>query len=128
FRYAALRGVRFLHEFRPDLMPKKDLVDAVCILLAQDDISDMAIEDLRKWKEWGVADRVLAVTKTAGYKDLLVIRRAVLRYCLQCEGHPAAAAYVAARRKEDAEAVKDAEELLKLDAEPAAKTAKEGEK
>lgn len=125
FRYAALRSLRFLQEFRKDLIAKKDLVEAVCILLTQDDISDMAIEDLRKWKEWSVADKVLAVTKSAGYKDLLVIRRAVLRYCLQCEGHPGATAYVAARRKEDAEAVKDAEELLKLDAEPAAKTAKE---
>jgi hypothetical protein len=128
FRYAALRAVRFLREFRTDLVAKKDMVDAVCILLAQDDISDMAIEDLRKWKEWGVADKVLAVQKTAGYKELLVIRRAVLRYCLQCEGHSGAAAYVEARRKEDAEGVKDAEELLKLDAEPAVKPAKEEKK
>jgi hypothetical protein len=117
FRYAALRAVRFLHEFRPDVIPHKDLVEAVCILLAQDDISDMAIEDLRKWKQWDVADRVLALTKTPAYKEVNVIRRSILRYCLQCKGHDAATAYVAARRKEDAEAVTDAEELLKIEAE-----------
>jgi hypothetical protein len=117
YRYAALRAVRFLHEFRPDLIAHKDLVDAVCILLAQDDIADMAIEDLRKWKQWDVADRVLALTKTPAYKEVNVIRRSILRYCLQCKGHDGATAYVAARRKEDAEAVTDAAELLKIEAE-----------
>jgi hypothetical protein len=117
YRYAALRAVRFLHEFRPELIPLKDRVDAVCILLDQDDISDMAIEDLRKWQQWEVADRVLAVAKTPAYKEVNVIRRSILRYCLQCQGHKGAADYVAARRKEDPEAVTDAEELLKIEAE-----------
>ncbi|MFQ3651778.1 MAG: hypothetical protein SNJ75_15750 [Gemmataceae bacterium] len=117
YRFAALRAVRFFHEFRPEFIPLKDRVEAVCILLAQDDIADMAVEDLRKWKQWDVADRVLALTKTPAYKEVNVIRRSILRYCLQCKGHEGAAAYVAARRKEDPEAVSDAEELLKLEAE-----------
>jgi hypothetical protein len=57
---------------------------------------------------------VLAVRRTAAYK-LPIVRRAILRYCLSCPGNARAAAYVAEQRKEDAEAVKEAEELLKLE-------------
>jgi hypothetical protein len=116
FRYAALRAVRFLYEFRPDLVSRQNLVDGVCRLLTQDDIADLAIEDLRKWSCWDKTDRILAVCKTPAYK-LPIVRRAILRYCLSCKGNARAAAYVAEKRKEDAEAVKEAEELLKLEQE-----------
>jgi hypothetical protein len=114
FRYAALRAVRFLHEYREDVIKKADLESAVCVLLEHDDIADLAIEDLRKWKCWTLADKVLAVRKTDAYK-LPIVKRAILRYCLQCQGKPAAAAYVTERRKADAEAVSEAEELLQLE-------------
>jgi hypothetical protein len=130
-RYAALRALRFLHDFRADLVPHKEIADAACRLLDQDDIADLAIEDLRKWGAWDKADRVLAVQKTEAYK-LPIVRRAVLRYCLACPGNPAASAYVAARRKADPEGVKEAEELLKLETEepapPKAEAAKKAEK
>jgi hypothetical protein len=118
FRYAALRAVRFLHDYRPDLVAKKDLVDAVCVLLKQDDMADLGIEDLRKWACWDKAAQVLAVRKTDAYKQPIV-RRALLRYCLACEGNAAAKAYVAQCRKADPEEVEEAEELLELEREKA---------
>jgi hypothetical protein len=117
-RYAALRAVRFLHDMRSDLVGKKELVEGVCQLLDQEDIADLAIEDLRKWQYWDKIDRVLAVRKGAAYK-LPIVQRAVLRFCLSCPGNAKAAAYVAERRKEDADAVKEAQELLELEQEPA---------
>jgi hypothetical protein len=116
FRYAALRAVRFLHDFKTDVVAKKDLVGGVCLLLKQEDIADLAIEDLRKWQAWDVADKVLAVAGTDAYK-LPIVKRAILRYCLQCKDNAKAKAHVEARRKADAEAVKEAEELLKLEQE-----------
>ena len=113
-RYAALRAVRFLHDYRTDLVSKKQLVEGLCVMLSQDDISDLAIEDLRKWQCWDKADDVLAIVKTEAYKQPIV-RRAILRYSLQAKGSKAAAAFVAERRKADAKAVEEAEELLKLD-------------
>src|SRR5262249_35888779 len=95
FRYAGLRAVRFLHDYRDDVIGKKQLVEAVCQLLDQDDIADLAIEDLRKWQCWDLADRVLGVGKTDAYKQPIV-KRAVLRYCLQCKDNASANAYVAA--------------------------------
>jgi len=118
FRYAALRSVRFLHDYRDDVVGKKQLVEAVCQLLDQEDIADLAIEDLRKWQSWTLADKVLGVTKTDAYKQPIV-KRAVLRYCLQCKDSTTASAYVAARRKADPKAVEEAEELLKLEQEAA---------
>jgi hypothetical protein len=87
-------------------------------LLNQSDIADFAIEDLRRWKCWDKADRVLAIRKTEAFK-VPVVERSVLRYCLRCKGNKAAADYVAECRKKDAESVEQAEELLKLEEEVA---------
>jgi hypothetical protein len=113
FRYAALKAVRFLHDYR-DEVSKSELETAVCTLLDQEDVADLAIEDLRKWQCWDKANKVLAVTKTDLYK-VPIIKRSILRYSLQCKGSKDAEAFVAAFRKADAEAVSQAEELLKLE-------------
>jgi hypothetical protein len=119
FRYAALRAVRFLHDYRSDVVGKKELIAAVASLLKQEDIADLAIEDLRKWKCWGCVNEVLAVRKTDAFK-LPIVKRAILRFCLQCRGGPdatkrLAADYVAEQTKADAEAVSEARELLDLE-------------
>ena len=114
FRYAVLRGVRFLYDYRSDLITKKQIVDGLCMLLNQKDIADLAIEDLRRWQHWEVADKILAIEKTEVYEQPIV-KRSMLRYALQCKGNAAATAYVAERRKADKESVDDAQELLDLE-------------
>ncbi len=112
FHYAALRAVRFLHDFRPDVIANKDLLDGVCVLLKHEDVSDLAIEALRNWQAWDRADRVLALVSTDAYKSA-IIRRAILRYCLECKDSASAKAHVESRRKVDPEAVQEAKEFLK---------------
>jgi hypothetical protein len=115
FRYAALRAVRFFWEWRQDIVSPKEIVDATSLLLDQGDIADLAIEDLRKWGRSEVIDKVLDLY-TRKTHDVPIVRRSILRYALDfAASNPKAAAFVAARRQEDAEAVKDAEELLKLE-------------
>ncbi len=41
----AWRAARFLHDFRPDLVDKKELAEGVAQLLSQKDIADLAAED-----------------------------------------------------------------------------------
>ncbi len=118
-RYAALRAARFFRDSRPDVLDRKELAQGVTALLAQSDIADLAIEDLRKWGQWDAADQVLALYTKKSH-DVPIIRRAVLRYALSCPG-PRAAAFVAAARQKDAETVKDVEELLKLETPDAAR-------
>lgn len=115
FRYAALRAIRFFLEFRPELLEKKQLVGGILALLEQEDIADLAIEDLRKWQIWDQADKVLALQEKDAYKKIPIVRKAVLRYALSCKGSKTAEEFVKAQRAKDAQAVTDAEELLKLE-------------
>jgi hypothetical protein len=122
-RYAALRAVRFFWDSRPDVIARNDVVDAVKLLLAQDDIADLAIEDLRKWGRWECADPVLDLYGLKSH-DVPIIKRSILRYALSAKGpdgapHPRAAAFVADLRKKDPQMVADAEELLRLETPPA---------
>jgi hypothetical protein len=66
-----------------------------------------------------MADKVLALQGTPAF-EVPIVRRSLLRFALSCEGKvPAAKAYVAAQRNKDAQAVADAEELLKVEQAPA---------
>jgi hypothetical protein len=113
-RYAALRAVRFFHDTRPDVVANKDLVAAMRLGLRQDDMDDLVIEELRTWRCWQLTARILPAYSKRSSTGL--IRRAVLRYALQCPG-PEAGAFIADRRKADPESVADAKELLELEKE-----------
>jgi len=112
-RYAALRAVRSLSERRPDVVPKKDLVDALALLLDHSDMADFAIEDLRKWKRWEMTDRILALFGQKSH-EAKVIKRAILRFAL-ASPLTSAADFVQAQRSRDPEWVRDSEEFLRLE-------------
>jgi len=127
-RYAALRASRFFWEFRPDVVDKKKIVDAVCLLLDQGDIADMAIDDLRKWGRSDMADRVLALWRKESH-DVPIVKRTIIKFALSFPKDAKAAAFVEEQRKksnEMAEMVKDVEELLKLENTPPPVAAKSG--
>jgi len=115
-RYAALRAARFFHDFRPDVIPASQVTPAIVSLLDQKDIADLAIEDLRKWSCWDVADQVIGLYGKESH-SAPIIRRAVVRYALCCPPAKSqkAAAFVAARKKEDPKWVEEVEELLRLE-------------
>jgi hypothetical protein len=123
-RYAALRSARFFHEFRPDLVSKADLTTAVISLLGQKDIADLAIEDLRKWNQWSVADKVLALYGRDSH-SASIIRRSILRYALSCPAgeNLAVGAFLADRRKDSAKLLDEVQELLNLESPKPAATA-----
>jgi hypothetical protein len=115
-RFAVLRAARFFLTERPGVVPRKALLDTFAVLLEQDDIADISVEYLRLAGRWELTGRVLALP--AKRPDApAVVRRAVLRYALQCPD-PAAAKYVAEVSRTDPELVQDTLELLKLEAAP----------
>ena len=122
-RYAALRSARFMWDYRPDLVTKADIVAGVAPMMSQEDIADLAIEDLRKWQRWEMLNKVLALFEEKAL-DRPIVKRSILRFALNCppKEYPKAAEFVAAQRKRDAEWVKDVEELLllELDTKPKA--------
>jgi hypothetical protein len=114
-RHAGLRAARFFWENRRDVVPRKDLLQGVCLLLDQPDMADIVIEDLRKWHCWQVCDKVLALAKKESH-DVRMIRRNLLRYALTCPSkYPKAAEFVRRERKKDREWVAEIEDQLKLD-------------
>jgi len=109
-RSAVLGTVRFYHGWKgKDVEPQ--VVKALTGVLEQDDIADMAIEDLRRWKIYDLTPQVLGLYGKKGYEAPLM-RHAIVRYALCCP-RDEAKAFIAERRKKDAEEVKDVEESLR---------------
>ena len=108
------------------MVPAAQITAAVTALLDQKDIADLAIEDLRKWGCWDVADQVLGLYGRESH-NVPIIRRAILRYALTCPpaASPKAAAFVAERRKDSAKLLDEVQEILNLESpKPAAAIAR----
>jgi hypothetical protein len=112
-RFACLRALRFFHDERPDVIPRADLIEGSLAAMVPPDMTDLALEDLRRWKHLGFSERVLRLVGKQGYTTP-IIRRAILRYALSCPG-PRAAAFVQEQRRLDPEWVKETEELFALE-------------
>jgi hypothetical protein len=111
YRLGALRAACFLWDNHPDLVSHRDLAEAVAAMLDYPDVADLVVDNLREWKCWDMADRVLAL-QSKKYDEL--VRRAVLRFALCCPGNPAAERHVAEQRLKDADLVSDFEEQQTL--------------
>lgn len=112
-RYAALRSVRFLWKYQPDVVPRKELLRGMRALLDQSDLADLATDDLRKLKAWDFTDDILACFSKETHQ-LPQIRRAILRYAMQCPGEKAKA-FLAEQKKANPKLVEQVEEFLKLE-------------
>jgi hypothetical protein len=112
-RYSCLRALRYFHDARTEVIAKMDLLGAMSLALQRDDIADFAIEDLRKWKSWELTREILPLYNRPSH-DTPIMRRAILRYALQCPRREAAD-FVRAVRRADPEWVQDTEELLRLE-------------
>jgi hypothetical protein len=113
-RYSALRTIRFLWTTHVGHVPEKDLLDAMEVLLTQSDIADLAMDDLRMWKQWKYTKKILELRKRESH-IAPIVQRAVLRYMLSCPKDPDAVAYLQAMRKEDPDKVRDAQEFLDIE-------------
>ena len=111
-RFAVLRALRFLHGLKPDDTRPKVLA-ALEAMIAQGELADLAVEDLRRWQMWEPTRAVLGLF---GKKDSdgPLMRQAIVRYALSCPKDEAKA-FVAELRKKDPNLVKDVEDVLQAD-------------
>jgi hypothetical protein len=112
-RFAGFRVIKFLDTTRPGLVPRKDLLAGLRVLLDQADFADLPIEYLRQQRYWDLTGQILPLFTRESHKAAF-IRRAIVRYALQCPGAQARE-FVAALRRDDPELVAETEELLKLE-------------
>ena len=120
-RYAALKALRFFHDYRPDVVSQGQVLAGIKAIVEQPDMADLPIEDLRKWKAWDMTDYILSFADKPGHAKIPITRRAILRFALSAPAEQKAAkAYVERVRKEDPERVSYVEQTLE-DERPAAK-------
>jgi hypothetical protein len=114
-RYGALRAIRYFWETRPDVVDQKELLRMLGRLLEQSDIADLAIEYLRKWRQWQLADQVMALKDRPSRNTIPMMRGALLRFALCCPKNTAAADYVEQMLREYPDKVAEVEEVLRLE-------------
>jgi hypothetical protein len=115
-RDAALRTMRFFYSWKPK-ESKEQIMKGIAAALPQGDIADLAVEDLRRWKLWDLTDDVLALYGRKSH-DAPLMRRAIIRYAICCP-NPRAAEFIAQRRRDDTETVRDVEESVQAEKTPA---------
>lgn len=112
-RYAGLKVLRFFWEYRPDVVSHQQVLEGMKALLAQSDLADLPIEDLRKWEQWQLTSTIIEQGKKPSHAQIPIVKRAVLRFALSApQDNADAAAYVAEMRKTDPDRVKLIEEML----------------
>jgi hypothetical protein len=110
-RLAVVRTLRFWHGAQP-----KDSRDNVrkglAALLAQGELADLAIEDLRRWQMWDLTREVLALYSKKGFYDVPLMQQAIIRYALTCDD-AACRAFLDERRRAEPDVVREVEEQVR---------------
>ena len=109
-RLAAWRAIRFLHGWKND-EHRPEIARALDLVVRDAELADLGVEDLRRWKEWGLTKTVLEQFDRHSHQAP-IIRRSIIRYALSCPS-PEARRLVARARQLDREYVEDQEELLR---------------
>lgn len=109
-RDAVLRTLSFYHGWKPQ-ESRTNVLRGLAAVLGQNDLADLGIEYLRRWQMWDLTDEVMALYGKKGF-DAPLLRRKVIEYALTCP-KPQAAAFVAERRKQEPELVRDVEESIR---------------
>jgi hypothetical protein len=121
-KYAALRTARVFWEYRPDVVPQKQVLEVMKVLMDQPDIADMPIEDIRKWKVWDLTPVVLGYAKKESHNTIPINNRAILKFAIAASWadpkNETAANFVVEARKKDPRRVEFLEELLKDEIKP----------
>lgn len=110
-RFAVTRTVRFFQGWQGERV-KKQVLPVLETAVADGELADLGVEDLRRWKWWDLTPTILAQYERSSHASPIV-RRAILRYALSCP-LPEARAFADRVRRQDAELVRDVEESMRL--------------
>lgn len=102
-------ALRF-HATESDIIKQKDIVSQVRVLLDHPDHGDIIIEDLARWKDWSVMDKLVTMFKSAD-QDSNWQRVPIISYLRACP-KPEAKAYIEELKKIDPMAVERADFYL----------------
>ncbi len=104
----ALQAVRF-HASEGKVIPKQRLIEAVRTVLDRDEVRDMVIADLARWKDWTVMEKLVQIFRDSDDDDSWV-RIPIISYLFACP-LPKAKDYIQELAKIDPDAVARAKYL-----------------
>jgi hypothetical protein len=108
-RLAVANSVRFYQAWKPGEC-KKDILRCFLSMIADGEVADIAVEDLRQWKWWDLTKEILAQYGKSSHAGVMV-KRGIVRYAVCCPD-AAARQFVAAVRQRDPEMVREVEESV----------------
>lgn len=108
-RFSVIGTVRFFQATR-GAECRAEVLKCCAAILPSSDLSDQAIDDLRRWGWWDLTKDVLAKYGKPTHSAPLV-KRGLVRYALQCP-EAEAKAFIAALREKEPKLVKDVEDGL----------------
>ncbi len=112
-RFNALRAIRFFHNWKGSEV-KAEILSALGPALADGEIADLLIEDLRRWKMWELTPRIVELFPTPTFKSP-IMQRTILRYALSCPNADAKA-FVESQQPRYAKVIDDIRDLLEFEA------------
>jgi hypothetical protein len=113
-RLAAVRTLRLFHGWKPK-DSQAQVVRCLQGMLAQGDLADVAVADLRRWGVGYLTADVLTLYGKKGY-DAPIMQRAILAYALnRAKDDAAAKQFMIARRNAEPDVVKEVEESLQFE-------------
>ena len=121
--YSAMQALRFLWTEEQARFSKDRLRQSMRLLLDRPDLADLVINDLARWEDWDVSERLKSMYDDAQLNEPQ-IRRAIARFFLVAErkrkslkddppaGLQRAGEYLAEIRRDDPKTIKEAEKYL----------------
>ena len=79
--YAAVQALRFYWTYGNGKISKDRLRKAMRELLAREELGDLVIADLARWKDWSVQDKLMTLYEDEDY-SLPSTKRAIVRYLI----------------------------------------------
>lgn len=81
--YAAMQALRFMWQYGDGKISKDRMRKSMRILLERPDLTDLVINDLSRWKDWGVSDKLMEMYYEEQY-ELPSIKRAIAGFFIIC--------------------------------------------
>jgi len=111
-RFAVVRTLRFYHGWQPK-DAQAQVLHGLSLIVPDGEFADLAIEDLRQWRNWDLTTSILSQYGKASHAAPIT-KRSIIRYALTCP-LPEARAFVERVRRSDPETVNDLEEYLQFE-------------
>lgn len=81
--FATINALRFLWQFEPELIPRRQVAMALSNLLDQPQFAEVVLVDLARWEYWSEMKRVIRLYGTPAFADPAA-KHKVLQFALAC--------------------------------------------